>query len=69
MGKSGDASLAYEPRLAQARADYDQVLSKAAPIVVPRLNAALRGLTADGTLERLRKRWLGTDTSKLPVLR
>ena len=35
----------------------------------PRLNAALRGLTADGTLERLRKRWLGTDTSKLPALR
>ena len=30
----GDASLAYKPRLAQARADYDQVLSKAAPILV-----------------------------------
>ena len=35
----------------------------------PRLNAALRALAADGTLERLRKRWLGADTAKLPVLR
>ena len=34
MWDSGDASLAYKPRLAQARADYDQVLSKAAPILV-----------------------------------
>ena len=33
------------------------------------VNTALARLTRDGTLERLRKRWLGTDTSSLRVLR
>ena len=35
----------------------------------PRLDSALRALAADGTLTRLRKRWLGTDTASLPTLR
>ena len=34
-----------------------------------RVNAGLAALTRDGTLTRLRKRWLGADTSSLPVLR
>jgi ABC-type amino acid transport substrate-binding protein len=35
----------------------------------PRVNTALASLTKDGSLTRLRKRWLGADTSALPVLR
>ena len=34
-----------------------------------RVNAVLAGLAKDGSLDRLRKRWLGADTSALPVLR
>ena len=34
-----------------------------------RVNAGLAALTQDGTLTRLRKRWLGADTPSLPVLR
>ena len=35
----------------------------------PQINAALTALTKNGTITRLRKRWLGADTSTLPVLR
>ncbi|MCP9486129.1 MAG: ABC transporter substrate-binding protein [Gaiellaceae bacterium MAG52_C11] len=47
---------------------YAIALERGSPLR-PRLDAALRGLVADGTLERLRKRWLGTDTARLPTLR
>lgn len=47
---------------------YAIALEKGSPLR-PRLNTALRALAADGTLERLRKRWLGTDTATLPTLR
>ncbi len=47
---------------------YAIALEKGSPLR-PRLNTALRALAADGTLERLRKRWLGTDTARLPALR
>ena len=47
---------------------YAAALEKGSPLR-PRLNATLRALTADGTIERLRKRWLGTDTATLPSLR
>jgi polar amino acid transport system substrate-binding protein len=33
------------------------------------VNAALKAIAKDGTLARLRQRWLGTDTAKLHVLR
>jgi polar amino acid transport system substrate-binding protein len=34
-----------------------------------RVNTVLGALARDGSLDRLRKRWLGADTSALPVLR
>jgi ABC-type amino acid transport substrate-binding protein len=34
-----------------------------------RVNAVLGELAKDGSLDRLRKRWLGADTSALPILR
>jgi polar amino acid transport system substrate-binding protein len=35
----------------------------------PRIDAALRLAIKDGTVEQLRRRWLGVDTAKLPALR
>jgi polar amino acid transport system substrate-binding protein len=35
----------------------------------PQIDAALRTAIRDGTLETLRRRWLGVDTAKLPALR
>ena len=35
----------------------------------PSVDAALRLAIKDGTVERLRRRWLGVDTAKLPALR
>ena len=35
----------------------------------PLVDRALRGVIKDGTLESLRRRWLGVDTAKLPALR
>jgi polar amino acid transport system substrate-binding protein len=35
----------------------------------PAINAALRGLIAQGTISALSRRWLSTDVSRLPVLR
>ena len=35
----------------------------------PRIDAAVRAVIKDGTLEHLRRRWLGVDTAKLPALR
>lgn len=60
----------YGPLIGRIATDerYAIALEKGSPLRA-RLNTALRALTADGTLERLRKRWLGTDTSKLPTLR
>jgi len=34
-----------------------------------RVDSVLRAIARDGTLARLRQRWLGADTAKLPVLR
>jgi len=34
-----------------------------------RVDSVLRTIARDGTLARLRQRWLGADTAKLPVLR
>ncbi len=47
---------------------YAIALERGSPLR-PRLDSAVRALAADGTLERLRKRWLGTDTASLPTLR
>ncbi|MGI9112349.1 MAG: hypothetical protein ACR2GT_09180 [Gaiellaceae bacterium] len=47
---------------------YAIALEQGSPLRA-RLNTALKAVTSDGTLERLRKRWLGTDTAKLPLLR
>jgi len=47
---------------------YAAAFEQASPLR-KRVNAVLTQLTKDGTLERLRKRWLGTDTSALPVVR
>jgi ABC-type amino acid transport substrate-binding protein len=35
----------------------------------PQINAALAGVIRSDALKQLRRRWLGTDTSTLPVLR
>jgi polar amino acid transport system substrate-binding protein len=47
---------------------YAIALEKGSPLR-PRINAALAGVIGSGVLERLRRRWLGTDTATLPVLR
>ena len=43
-------------------------LKKGSPLR-PQINAALAQVIDSGALRRLRRLWLGTDTSALPVLR
>jgi polar amino acid transport system substrate-binding protein len=47
---------------------YAAALEKGSPLR-PEVNRALSALEQDGTIARLRKRWLGADTATLPVLR
>jgi ABC-type amino acid transport substrate-binding protein len=47
---------------------YGIALEKGSPLR-PRVNAALAALARDGTLARLRTRWLGVDTAGLAPLR
>ena len=47
---------------------YGAALEKGSPLL-PAINGALSTLAKDGTIARLRQRWLGTDTAKLPMLR
>jgi polar amino acid transport system substrate-binding protein len=47
---------------------YAIALEEGSPLR-PRINAALASVIGSGVLERLRRRWLGTDTATLPVLR
>ena len=47
---------------------YAAALEKGSPLL-PAINRALNTLTKDGAIARLRKRWLGTDTASLPMLR
>jgi polar amino acid transport system substrate-binding protein len=47
---------------------YAASFEKGSALRVP-VNTALAAFAKDGSLERLRKRWLGADTSALPVLR
>ena len=47
---------------------YAIALEKGNPLRAP-VNAVLKAIARDGTLARLRHRWLGTDTARLPVLR
>lgn len=47
---------------------YAIALEKGSPLR-PRITRALGALLEDGTLARLRTRWLGVDTANLPVLR
>ena len=46
---------------------YAAAFEKGSPLR-PAVDAALAALTSDGTIEQLRKRWLGTDTATLPLL-
>jgi polar amino acid transport system substrate-binding protein len=50
------------------RERYAVALEKGNPLRA-RVNAALKGIASEGILLRLRRQWLGADTSKLPVLR
>ena len=50
------------------RERYAIAFEKGSPLRT-RVNAALRAIARDGTLARLRQRWLGADTARLPVLR
>jgi ABC-type amino acid transport substrate-binding protein len=63
------ASDRYGPLIGRivTREKYAIALEKGSPLRA-RINAALKTVTASGTLERLRRRWLGTDTSSLPAL-
>jgi polar amino acid transport system substrate-binding protein len=47
---------------------YAIALEKGSPLRA-QVNAALSAITKEGILVRLRRQWLGADTSKLPVLR
>ena len=47
---------------------YAIALEKGSPLR-PQINAALRAVIKNGTLTRLRRRWLGIDTATLPSLR
>jgi glutamine transport system substrate-binding protein len=50
------------------RERYAIAFEKGSPLRAP-VNSALKAIAKDGTLARLRQRWLGADTAKLPVLR
>jgi len=50
------------------RERYAIAFEKGSPLRA-RVDAALQAISRDGTLARLRHRWLGADTAKLPVLR
>ena len=50
------------------RERYAMAFEQGSPLRTP-VNAALKAIAKDGTLARLRQRWLGADTAKLPVLR
>lgn len=47
---------------------YGAVLAKGSALV-PAVNRALNGLRRDGTIERIRTRWLGAGSGELPVIR
>ncbi|HTT91656.1 MAG TPA: ABC transporter substrate-binding protein [Acidimicrobiales bacterium] len=46
---------------------YGVALPKGSPLL-PRVDAALKALLADGTVQRLEKQWLSTDLAKVPLL-
>jgi ABC-type amino acid transport substrate-binding protein len=50
------------------REKYAVALEKGSPLR-PLVNRALKVVTTNGTLARLRRRWLGVDTARLPALR
>jgi len=54
--------------LIPTRERYAIALAKGSPLRA-RVNGVLKAIAADGTLAHLRRRWLGMDTAKLPVLR
>ena len=47
---------------------YGAVLQKGSKLLAP-VNAAMKALTADGTVGKLQKKWFNLDFSKIPVLK
>lgn len=47
---------------------YGAVLAKGSKLTAP-VSAAIKALTADGTIAKLQKRWFAIDVSKIPVLK